>query len=757
VRARGSAGFVTAALLGLGACGDSGELGAYPLYRNLLGARRVEVVVPPELDLRRLAALARELERRGRWEVELERGTDLDPRAARIWIADGRTQALGELLQRLQVRFEPDTGAFWFEGRRYAGPREAVQLTVADPRRDGWPVTAVLASDAATAASFVATLEPGWKPSFRCFRDGRIEREGVWTEHGGVEPSSASSRAEALGELAVATVVAARAEVVVHGAIDARALEGYLARLAAVEQRTAELFEGPELAAAPPARVHVWPDLESVALATGRWEQGALGPPDGEAHVALAPGLPDDGGFAYARLRALALAGPPADDWLADGAVAACVATWHGRPIAAWTEHVLRGGFVRDAFELEHPPVRASPHAFVPLRGLAVRELRQRRGAGGFLRLWREGGAAGSLPADWLALQARSLPPAQAAPGRELASAFVRGIHLVPPRSDDGRSIRGLASRDADAVVRNLAAAGFDALALSPAAAVHEQPATWPAPRSEPFEAAASDAQLLATAARAKERGLALLLAPQLLDSRGAGLTGWTSVRSRADWEEAFRELEACLVHYGLVAELAGAQLLVLASGIEPSARSVYDAGDWWIPDYQRENDRRWEELIPRVRAAFGGALTYGAGGFLEAQQIEFWDALDLLGVSLYRSPPSGDDAQLVQTYHGALRQMAELADAVGKPLLVTEAGFPPTSEGWREPEIAEGTYDVDEQARMLSCFAKAVNAVRREGGPLRGVFLWCWGTDLEHGNGVDRSFAISNRPAGERAGELFP
>ncbi|MBM3989820.1 MAG: hypothetical protein FJ298_02315 [Planctomycetes bacterium] len=763
--------FLAGALLALVACGGADELGSYSLARSVEGAVRVEVVVPAKVDARRLERLAAAVERTGRFAVEFERAAVLDPRAARILFADAATPGIGAIAQRHGVVFEPGTGAVWFQGRRYHGPREGILLVVEDPRRALWPVCAYIASDAQVAAGLASELLPSWKPGFRTWRGGRIESEGLWSDHGGLLASSAGSALEELGTWPELVRAGPGCELVVHGAVDAGAEQRWVARLANVQRIAAAHFGEP----GERVRVHLWPDGESFSAATGAKALSATCGSELDVHGIVAPEVLDDRGAGFARALALASLGEPREDWMADAVGAACAETWCGVVrLADWREHLrargLAAGF-EDALHAVDP--LASPHLVLALRAALVAELLDMQRADLVRAMWTQGSGAVELP--WAALRARweanPLPRelVRERRARALAAGFSSGVHLTTPRDRDGRGLRTLSSRGAFAALDDLVGRGVDALALDPQVCARPRISWWPeGSRGAPFDSTVHDHELLVLARRARALGMRVMITPSLLDAPMSGLASASMTFGEAHWERFFEQLEALAIHYALLAELCDADLLCLGNGLGEATDSVRDdlAAGWNPPSYLLRNTARWRELIARVRRAWTGALTYAAWDLGEAQQLEFWDELDCVAVDLYRSlqvaadaadaTPRPDDAACAERYGAFLRELRGFASTARKPWIVAEFGVPPTSLATRDPAAGLGSYDVGESARLARAFAAALASVRREPQPPAGVYVWCWTTDPEHGNGVDRSFTLQNRPAAEALAEMY-
>jgi hypothetical protein len=257
---------------------------------------------------------------------------------------------------------------------------------------------------------------------------------------------------------------------------------------------------------------------------------------------------------------------------------------------------------------------------------------------------------------------------------------------------------------------------------------------------------------------------LKTLFAPQLLTSRSGTWAGWNMVQSEESMSSLFAQLERCAMHYALVAELCNADVLCLGTELGAATRTQFDDSNGYVtPDYMRHNGARWQRVIAASRTAFRGALTYAGANLGEIKQIDFWPELDFVGLDVFRSlavephaPVRPDDAQATALMRGTLQQGAEFARSLGKPLLITELGFPPTSEAWRAPDRAAGSIDLEEQRRLYECTAEALRRAQKSGAALAGICVWSWSTDPEAGGTPDRSFTSQHRPAANALAHLF-
>jgi hypothetical protein len=183
------------------------------------------------------------------------------------------------------------------------------------------------------------------------------------------------------------------------------------------------------------------------------------------------------------------------------------------------------------------------------------------------------------------------------------------------------------------------------------------------------------------------------------------------AMRSEADWRRWFREYEAYVLPYARQAQAAKADMFCVGRELDATAVG-------------REPD--WRRLIARIRREFQGPLVYSAN-FDAWQRIGFWDALDFIGVSAYFPLSERDDPSLEELQGGwdrALEPLQAASKRWGRPVLLTEAGFPSVSSAARAPWREETTpADVWLQAR---CYEATLHALA-ERPWIEGAFFWLW------------------------------
>jgi hypothetical protein len=243
------------------------------------------------------------------------------------------------------------------------------------------------------------------------------------------------------------------------------------------------------------------------------------------------------------------------------------------------------------------------------------------------------------------------------------------------------------------------------------------------------------DVGLARTAGFARERGIRTLLKPHVW-VRGRGWPGDLAMANEADWARWFAAYEEFILHYARLAERE--KLDGLAVGTELCRAS------------RREAD--WRRLIARVRAVYGGPLTYCANAD-EVERVAFWDALDFVGVQAYF--PLGGAArpslpELRAAWAPVVRRLRGLSRRTGKRVVFTEVGYKSLAGSLAAP----WSWDVSGE-RDLELQRDAFRAMFESFWPspwFGGAFVWKWRSGLSPSllppAPLDRDFTPQGKPA---------
>lgn len=249
------------------------------------------------------------------------------------------------------------------------------------------------------------------------------------------------------------------------------------------------------------------------------------------------------------------------------------------------------------------------------------------------------------------------------------------------------------------------------------------------------------DSALVALSTFAQEAGMRIFLKPHLWLGQSAG-GQWRSeiaMNSEADWALWFDNYGQFILHYAEIAERLDVQMFCVGTELMESA-------------LQREAD--WRKLIAEVREVYSGELTYAANWYREYEGIQFWDALDAIGVQAYfpltdQKNPSVE--VLVDGWQEHKEKMATISARFDRPIIFTEIGYKSVAgaaiEPWAWVSIINMVFDqlsVKTQAHAYTAFFD----VFWDEPWFKGAYLWRWSRRHDRVDLKDRSFYFQNKPA---------
>jgi Glycoside Hydrolase Family 113 len=159
------------------------------------------------------------------------------------------------------------------------------------------------------------------------------------------------------------------------------------------------------------------------------------------------------------------------------------------------------------------------------------------------------------------------------------------------------------------------------------------------------------------------------------------------------------------------------------------------------------------------VRDIYHGPLTYAANWGREFEQIQFWDALDYMGLDNYYPVRRAEKDGIPEIKAAFAKQKAMLRSYVSrynKPLLFTEIGYMANSKagmGPHEFEAADSDYNDQYQA---ACYRAALETYWHEPW-FYGMYWWKWFSDpTDRGRFAD-AHTPHDRPAEKVLQEWYP
>jgi len=257
------------------------------------------------------------------------------------------------------------------------------------------------------------------------------------------------------------------------------------------------------------------------------------------------------------------------------------------------------------------------------------------------------------------------------------------------------------------------------------------------------------DTGLEVTTKLASAAGIQTLLKPHIWLRRSGGKwRGEIAMENEADWQRWFASYRTFILHYARFAETNG--IAALAVGTELHTAAV-----------TREQD--WRDLIAEIRRVYHGKLTYSANWYKEFEEIQFWDALDFVGIQGY-FPLSEDEnptvKELIEGWQPYLAAIERISLRFQKPVLFTEIGYRSSSDAAHEPWQWPGrhVYAVDDRdlQTQANCY-EAFFRVFWHQPWFAGAYFWKWFPGLKRtATRLERDFTPQNKPAEQVMAKWF-
>ncbi|MEM8873427.1 MAG: hypothetical protein AAGD32_04125 [Planctomycetota bacterium] len=242
-----------------------------------------------------------------------------------------------------------------------------------------------------------------------------------------------------------------------------------------------------------------------------------------------------------------------------------------------------------------------------------------------------------------------------------------------------------------------------------------------------------TDDDMRKAVADAHEEQLKVLLKPHIWASsfyRGKW-HGDIAMTSEADWEAFFENYTEYVLVEARIAAETGADALCIGVEMEGTTHRSAD----------------WRKLIAEVREVYDGPLTYSAA-FGEYPNIDWWDAVDVVGISAYfklSDERLASEDELRRGWAVVYDELAEFHRKTGKPIAFLELGYTASATAAAEPWAYDvNDPDVSYQARLYRVALE--ECAKRDF--MVGVFVWKWfsGGDHERLEGRD-NFVVQSRP----------
>lgn len=198
-------------------------------------------------------------------------------------------------------------------------------------------------------------------------------------------------------------------------------------------------------------------------------------------------------------------------------------------------------------------------------------------------------------------------------------------------------------------------------------------------------------------------------------------------------WAQWFDSYRAYIGHYAELGQRLNVE--AFAIGTELSAASSR-AGEW-------------RETARLVRQQFKGPITYAANRNGEEFGIQWWDAVDTIGVDAYyplkqSGTPTLDE--LKTAWGHIASRLTALSQRWKRQIVFTEIGYESREGAARPGRVPNNARRINLQEQAL-CYQAALDVLSHEPW-WHGAFWWNWTTDPQQGGGSDTGYPAHGKPA---------
>ena len=315
-------------------------------------------------------------------------------------------------------------------------------------------------------------------------------------------------------------------------------------------------------------------------------------------------------------------------------------------------------------------------------------------------------------------LPLRTIDSLLVAPHAPLPSGFQRGVNFAHIH----RRGHGYGSQQAALELDTLKEIGVNWIAITPFG--YQESDTADEVRGYPGGAEGSeffrhtdptltDDDLKAQIDSAHVRGIRVTLKPQLWSrdfwngEKWNGTVHQSSAAAHQRWWKSYREFA---LHYARLAAEDGADQYCVGTELAMITTR-----------YPVE----WRDLIGDIRRIYHGSLTYAAHWETEFEHIEFWDALDFIGITAYfplDAPENATVDELLNAWKPIRDTIQMLSDRVRRPVLFLEAGYPAASASYQKPWVYRNR-EVDESAQAVAY--DALFRAFSKASWWKGIYIW--------------------------------
>ncbi len=249
------------------------------------------------------------------------------------------------------------------------------------------------------------------------------------------------------------------------------------------------------------------------------------------------------------------------------------------------------------------------------------------------------------------------------------------------------------------------------------------------------------DERLEQLIAHARKRGLRVVLMPVvLLENTRDG--EWRGKIAPTSWDDWWEDYTGFIEHYAKLAQRSNVEVFLVGSELLSTEKYT----------------KRWRKLIRLVRSIYSGRLAYSAN-WDHYRPIEWWDALDIVGMTTYYDLTEGKPAtveRMIEAWKPIKKDILEWQAKINRPIMFTEVGWPNQISCGQYPWNYYANQDKPDPAAQANCFEAFFQTWINEKA-VAGFLVWEWqnhpGHDLSE---KDTSYVPKGKPAEQVVRKYF-
>lgn len=200
-----------------------------------------------------------------------------------------------------------------------------------------------------------------------------------------------------------------------------------------------------------------------------------------------------------------------------------------------------------------------------------------------------------------------------------------------------------------------------------------------------------NDESIIYCGLNAKKIGLKVMLKPQLWLRHGKWC-GEIEMENEDDWSKYENEYRLWIIHYAAIAQQYKFEFLSL--GVE-------------LLKFTKLRPEYFRSLVSDIRKIYDGQITYSANWYDEADNIQFWNELDFIGINSYyplSKKENADVSELKSEAENLAQHFSSLSKKWNRKIVFTEIGFAKNISPWVMPH-EEKNNSIFSEIEQANCY----------------------------------------------------